>query len=69
LKVPEKLDTMDLFTSAIAEKVAFVPGVSFFANGDVHNAMRLNFSCCKPEVINEGVSRLSKIIKKELVTK
>lgn len=68
VKVPEKIDTLDLFKSAVEEKVAFVPGVSFFATGDVHNTMRLNFSCCKPEVINEGITRLGRIIKKELIS-
>jgi 2-aminoadipate transaminase len=67
--VPQNLDTTELFTKAVAEKVAFVPGDSFYATSKVTNTMRLNFSCCKPEVINEGISRLGKIIKAELVAK
>jgi 2-aminoadipate transaminase len=69
VKVPEQLDTTVLFRSAVEEKVAFVPGVPFFAAGDITNTMRLNFSYQKPDVINEGISRLAKIIKKELTKK
>jgi 2-aminoadipate transaminase len=64
---PANIDTLELFAKAEAQKVAFVPGYSFYTNGQVHNAMRLNFSCCKPEIINEGVCRLGKLLKQELI--
>lgn len=69
LKIPTHLDTIDLFAGAVKEKVAFVPGTNFYAEGGGKNTMRLNFSCCKPDVINEGVSRLARLIKNELVHK
>ena len=47
--------------------VASVPGESFYPTGGGHNTMRLNFSYCKPEIINEGISRLSTLIKETLV--
>lgn len=66
VKLPESLDAKDLFKEAVKEKVAFVPGSPFFAEGGNHNTMRLNFSNAQPEKINEGIGRLSKVIKKQL---
>ena len=66
---PPRVDTVDLFKVAVAEKVAYVPGVSFFPEGDGegrHN-MRLNFSYCKPEVIVEGIRRLGVTLKKAML--
>jgi 2-aminoadipate transaminase len=67
--LPEKLNTTDLLPDAIKQKVAFVPGTSFYSTGAGHNTMRLNFSCCKPDVINEGISRMGRLIKQKLIEK
>jgi len=67
--LPEKLNTSELMASAIAEKVSYVPGESFHPNGGGTNTMRLNFSCMKPEKIEEGVVRLGKVFKKKLMEK
>lgn len=66
-ELPEFLDTTSLLEKAVQEKVAFVPGTYFYAQGGGTNTMRLNFSCSKPEIINEGITRLSRIIKKAIV--
>lgn len=60
---PEGTDTKDIFKSAIDRKVAFVPGHSFHPLGGGENTMRLNFSCMKPELIDEGIKRLAEVIK------
>ena len=65
--LPECLNSQDLFKDAVAEKVAFVPGDSFYAEGGGFNTMRLNFSNAIPEKINEGIFRLSNVLKKHLV--
>jgi 2-aminoadipate transaminase len=66
-RVPETLDTMAFFEEAVAEKVAYVPGVHFYPNHDGgHHAMRLNFSYCPPETIVEGVNRLGRALKRRL---
>lgn len=65
--LPDCLNCQDLFKDAVAEKVAFVPGDSFFAEGGGFNTMRLNFSNACPEKINEGIFRLSNVLKKHLV--
>lgn len=62
LQLPDSTRAEDLFAEAIGEKVAFVPGSSFFANEKRYDFMRLNFSNCKPELIEEGMGRLAKVI-------
>ena len=65
--LPEKINSTDMLQEAIDEKVTYVPGEFFYPDGKGKNSMRLNFSFCKPEIINEGISRLGKAIKKKLV--
>lgn len=65
--VPESIDTLEFLKDALAEKVAYVPGVNFYPNQDGgYNAMRLNFSYCPPETIVEGIRRLGTALKKRL---
>ena len=65
MTVPDKIDTMDLFMKAIDEKVAFVPGEIFYPRSHVsHNTMRINFSYPTKEQIQEGVRRLSAVVRK-----
>ena len=63
VKLPECIDTQKIFPDAVKEKVAYVPGGSFHPKGGGHNTMRLNFSASKPELIMEGIKRLSKVVK------
>jgi 2-aminoadipate transaminase len=60
---PKTVDCQDLFEDAVKEKVAFVPGFSFYAEGGGYNSMRLNFSNADPEHINEGIARLARVMK------
>lgn len=62
--LPETIDARDIFDQAIKEKVAFVPGESFFPVNKHKNYMRMNFSCMNEEEIEEGVKRLGKVLKK-----
>lgn len=68
LRLPEGCDTIKLFPIAVEEKVAYVPGAPFYPNGGPNNNMRLNFSACNPELIREGVFRLSNMVKRSLLT-
>jgi len=66
-RVPEPINTLDFASKAVAEKVAYVPGVNFYPNRDGgHNAMRLNFSYCPPDLIVEGIHRLGMALKEAL---
>jgi 2-aminoadipate transaminase len=62
LTLPAGLDSKALLAGALREKVAFVPGASFHPCGGGERTMRLNFSYCTPEVIEEGIRRLSGVI-------
>ncbi len=66
--MPEGTDCRLLFRAALAENVAFVPGDCFYGNDapDGCRHMRLNFSYCEPELIREGIRRLSVAVKKHL---
>lgn len=64
--LPEGLNTTKILEEAVRQKVAFVPGESFFPCGGGENTMRLNFSNATPEKINEGIARLSRVIKQYL---
>jgi len=52
----------------LAENVAFVAGDSFYANNGHEGSrhMRLNFSHSQPEMIREGVRRLSVAVKMQI---
>ena len=65
--LPEAIDTGAIFNSAVEAKVAFVPGGPFHPLGGGENTMRLNFSNAKPELIMEGIKRLAKVIKENLI--
>ena len=52
------------FYEAVENKVAFVAGNDFFADGSGDNTMRLNFSNATVEQIDAGVKRLGKIFAK-----
>jgi len=54
-QLPEDYSSMQLFTSAITQKVAIVPGTPFFPNQMDSNCVRLNFSCSSPHEIVEGI--------------
>lgn len=65
--LPSNLNSIDLFKEAIQQKVAFVPGKSFYPYSGGENTMRLNFSNATPERINEGIARLGLVIKNRLL--
>jgi 2-aminoadipate transaminase len=64
-RLPEGMDTEELLHIAVDEKVAFVPGHAFYPGGDDGRCcMRLNFSYSTPEVIEEGIKRLGRAIRR-----
>ncbi len=65
-ELPEGLNTTALFPEAVAQRVAYVPGESFFPCGGGENTMRLNFSYSRPELITEGMARLARVISQHL---
>ena len=67
VELPETISAEEVFEEAIAERVAFVPGTSFFASEAKLNFMRLNFSNQKPEMIEEGIKRIGSVLKRRLI--
>ena len=64
--LPEEIDAMELLKDAVEAKVAYVPGVAFYADGRGQNSMRLNFSYSQPEMIEEGIRRLARVVQRRL---
>jgi len=64
--LPEGLDSASLLQDALAERVAFVPGHGFFPNGGGERTLRLNFSYCGPDQIEEGIRRLGAVIARRM---
>ena len=60
--LPQHIDAGEMLSDAITEKVAYVPGTSFFADGSGKNTMRINFSYSPPDVAEEGIRRLGRVI-------
>lgn len=61
--VPDCVNTKTLMVEAVANRVAYVPGDSFYPEGNVFNAMRLNFSNMTEPKIEEGIARLGLLLK------
>jgi 2-aminoadipate transaminase len=67
LTLPAGLDSTALLKTALdEERVAFVPGASFFPKGGGERTCRLNFSYAPPDVIEEGIRRLATVVKRAL---
>jgi 2-aminoadipate transaminase len=66
LTVPQGIDTSDLLAKAISQRVAYVPGRGFYADGSGGDQMRLCFSYPPQERIHEGVGRLGELLHAEL---
>ena len=64
--LPAGKSSMELFEKAIQEKVAFVPGEAFYADGGGDSSFRLNFSNSNEEQIEIGIKKLSESIKQML---
>ncbi|WP_461613327.1 aminotransferase-like domain-containing protein [Clostridium sp. Marseille-QA1073] len=64
VELREDLDSSKIMEDALKEKVAYVPGASFFPNGGKKNFFRLNYSNMTNEKIIEGIKRLGKVLYK-----
>jgi DNA-binding transcriptional MocR family regulator len=62
--LPEGFDGASLLAESIkTERVAFVPGKAFFADGSGANTIRLSFSCASEAMIEEGIKRLGRVVR------
>ncbi len=67
VELPRGIDTVDLLRAAVErEQVVFVPGAAFTLDGrGARNALRLNFTNCAPEMLQEAVERLGRVVRGE----
>ena len=66
LTLPEGLDAKVMQPRAIHSRVAYVPGVGFYADGNGRRSMRLSYCFPEPDRLREGVRRLAGVIEEEL---
>ncbi len=57
-ELPNGLQARDLLERCLQRNVAFVPGGSFFVEGEHENTLRLSYSFASPEKITEGIKIL-----------
>ena len=67
--LPEAIDTEEMFSRALEEKVAYVVGKAFYVDGGGKNTMRLSFSVNTEEEIEKGIKRLARVVKEELAAR
>jgi 2-aminoadipate transaminase len=64
--LPVGMDASEVLSDAIAQRVAFVPGRAFYPCGGGERTLRLNFSYCRPETIEEGIRRLGEVVARRM---
>jgi 2-aminoadipate transaminase len=60
-ELPEHLDATQILERCLEEKVAYVPGEAFYADGSGKNTLRLSFSFNAPDQIEQGIRLLGKV--------
>ncbi len=65
VRLPDGIDAAAMLPRAVAERVAYVPGTAFHADGRGGDHVRLSFCFPTPERLVEGVRRLTSVVKAE----
>ena len=66
LTLPDGLNAKAMLPRAVTERVAYVPGTAFFADGTGHQNVRLSYCYPDPDRIREGVRRFAGVVQSEL---
>lgn len=66
LTLPEGLDSQAMLPRGVDARVAFVPGASFYADGQGARNVRLSYCFPPPERIRTGVERFAAVVRGEL---
>jgi DNA-binding transcriptional MocR family regulator len=64
--LPAGLDAKVMQPRAITARVAYVPGIGFYSDGQGQRELRLSYCFPEPERIREGVRRLAGVVEAEL---
>jgi len=62
LTLPDYLNSEELIGDCLKRGVAFVPGRSFFTNGEGEHCIRMNFSNANPDTIERGVKIMAEVM-------
>jgi 2-aminoadipate transaminase len=66
LTLPDGVNTKAMLPRAVTERVAYVPGTAFFADGTGQRNVRLSYCYPDSERIREGVRRFAGVVQTEL---
>jgi len=66
VRLPEGIDTKEIFMKAIENNVAYVIGRPFHCDNSGGNTLRLNYSFPSIEQIEKGIAQLAQVIKQAL---
>ena len=64
--LPEGLDATAMLPRAVTERVAYVPGTAFYADGQGRQNLRISYCYPTSERIREGIRRLAGVVEAEL---
>lgn len=59
--LPEGQNATEIAYEAVKQDVAYVPGETFYGDGNVLNTLRLSYSVATPEQVDTGISRLGRV--------
>ena len=62
--LPDWMDSAALLPEMVSRGVAYIPGRDFFANRDIRNCLRLNFSNSSEEQIAEGLRIMAQALQR-----
>ena len=66
LTLPEGVNAKAMLPRAVTERVAYVPGTAFFADGTGQRNVRLSYCYPDPDRIREGIRRFAGVVQTEL---
>nr|WP_303832952.1 PLP-dependent aminotransferase family protein [Snodgrassella alvi] len=63
VELPEYINATELLKEAIAQKIVFAPGETFYVHSEKNNCLRLAFVTVSEEKIDTGIKKMADIIK------
>ena len=62
IELPEGIPAREILEKCLERKIAFVPGGSFFPNGNKENTLRINYSNMPEDRIEKGLQILGEVV-------
>ena len=63
IELPVGISARDVLVRSLEKKIAFVPGGSFYPNGNKENTLRINYSNMPEDKIEKGLKTLGEVVK------